>query len=67
MSSAESAAAAMPMIDLGGASVSRLIYGSNPFFGFAHGTSEQAESMRDYFSDEQMVAENAEWVRRLSG
>ena len=47
----------MPKIKLGRLEVSRLILGSNPFFGFAHGNPQASErEMRAYFTDERIMA-----------
>lgn len=47
----------LPAIQLGKLSVSRLILGSNPFFGFAHrGGSQLAEAMKAYYTDERICA-----------
>lgn len=59
---AEGAAAAekpreMPKIKLGSLEVSRLILGSNPFFGFAHGNPQaSADEMRAYYTNERIMA-----------
>lgn len=45
----------LPRIALGDLEVSRLILGSNPFFGFSHQTAERDQEMRDYFTPERMV------------
>jgi len=47
---------AMPTIKLGTLEVSRLILGSNPFFGFAHQTKERAQEMKEYYTDERIGA-----------
>ena len=48
---------AMPQIKLGHLEVSRLILGSNPFFGFDHGNPQASgEQMRAYFSNERIMA-----------
>ena len=47
----------LPTIELGKLKVSRLILGSNPFFGFAHrGGSKLAEKMKAYYTDERICA-----------
>ena len=59
---AENAAAAeqggqLPSIKLGELEVSRLILGSNPFFGYSHGNPHASDAeMRAYFTDERIVA-----------
>ena len=55
---AEGAAAGgkLPTIRLGKLAVSRLILGSNPFFGFAHrGGAKLAEKMKAYYTDERIM------------
>jgi hypothetical protein len=52
----EGAADAMPTIKIGSLSVSRLILGSNPFFGFAHGNPRaSAEEMKAYYTPAQIM------------
>ena len=47
----------MPTIQLGGLDVSRLILGSNPFFGFAHGNPQATpDQMRAYYTDQHIMA-----------
>ncbi len=47
----------MPTITLGKVEVSRLILGSNPFFGFAHGNPQaSAGEMRKWYTDERVIA-----------
>ncbi len=47
----------MPTITLGKVKVSRLILGSNPFFGFAHGNPQASEDeMRKWYTDERVMA-----------
>jgi len=47
----------LPAIKLGKLEVSRLILGSNPFFGFAHrGGKKLAEAMKAYYTDERICA-----------
>ncbi len=49
-------AGALPAIRLGKLKVSRLILGSNPFFGFAHrGGRKLAGDMKAYYTDERIV------------
>jgi len=61
MQTAEGADAAkavgkMPTIRLGKLKVSRLILGSNPFFGFAHrGGKKLQEEMKAYYTDERIM------------
>jgi hypothetical protein len=47
---------ALPMIKLGSVEVSRLILGSNPFYGFAHQTEALAKEMSEYYTDERIAA-----------
>jgi hypothetical protein len=48
---------AMPTIRLGKVTVSRLILGSNPFFGFAHrGGDVLVEAMKAYYTDDRIMA-----------
>jgi hypothetical protein len=44
----------LPTIKLGKLSVSRLILGSNPFFGFSHQSQELDEEMRRYHTSERI-------------
>lgn len=47
----------LPRIKLGSLEVSRLILGSNPFFGFAHGNPQaSAREMTEYYTDERVMA-----------
>ena len=47
----------MPTIRLGGLEVSRLILGSNPFFGFAHGNPQATDDqMRAFYTEERIMA-----------
>ena len=47
----------MPKIKLGKLEVSRLILGSNPFFGFAHGNPQATpEEMQTYYTKERIMA-----------
>jgi len=48
--------AALPTIKLGELAVSRLILGSNPFYGFAHQTEALAQEMKEYYTDERITA-----------
>ena len=49
------AEATLPMTRLGNVEVSRLILGSNPFWGFAHRTKQAAAAMKEYFTDQRIV------------
>lgn len=49
-----SSAAKLPTIRLGKLSVSRLILGSNPFFGFSHQSRELDEEMKRYHTGERI-------------
>ncbi|MGD0093062.1 MAG: hypothetical protein ABSE73_24380 [Planctomycetota bacterium] len=49
-------AAEMPTIKLGSLKVSRLILGSNPFWGYAHLPGKVAEEMKAYYTDERIMA-----------
>ncbi len=53
---AEEKAQPMPAIKLGRVDVSRLILGSNPFFGFAHKSGGLAAEMKAYYTDERIMA-----------
>jgi hypothetical protein len=54
---AESAAGPMPTIRLGTLEVSRMVLGSNPFFGFAHGNPQaSASEMREWYTDQRVMA-----------
>jgi hypothetical protein len=47
----------LPKIKLGGLEVSRLILGSNPFFGFAHGNPQaSAEEMKAFYTDDRIMS-----------
>ncbi len=46
----------LPTIRLGKVEVSRLILGSNPFFGFAHKPGDVADRMKDYYTEERIMA-----------
>jgi hypothetical protein len=46
----------LPAVRLGGLQVSRLILGSNPFFGFAHKPDETGRLMREYYTDDRIMA-----------
>jgi len=52
--SAGSTTQPLPTIKLGSLEVSRLILGSNPFFGFSHQTDALTREMQAYFTDEQI-------------
>lgn len=45
----------LPSIRLGKLEVSRLILGSNPFFGFAHQPGDLSRRMREYYTDERVM------------
>ena len=49
------APAAMPTIRLGHVEVSRLILGSNPFFGYSHQTGDLDRQMREYYTEERII------------
>ena len=53
---AKKARAKLPMIKLGELEVSRLILGSNPFFGFAHQAGDVGRKMKAYYTDERIMA-----------
>jgi hypothetical protein len=64
---AESAAAAtgpataaapnvLPTIHLGTLEVSRLLLGSNPFFGFSHKPDDTGKRMKEFYSEERIMA-----------
>lgn len=47
----------LPLIRLGDVEVSRLILGSNPFFGFAHrGGTDIGRQMKEYYTEERVMA-----------
>lgn len=46
----------LPKIQLGKVQVSRLILGSNPFFGFAHKPGDVGERMKEYYTEERIMA-----------
>jgi len=46
----------MPTIKLGDLEVSRLILGSNPFFGFAHKPGDVGKRMKDFYTEERIMA-----------
>lgn len=50
-----SSASKLPTIRLGKLEVSRLILGSNPFFGFAHQPGDLGRQMREYYTDERVM------------
>jgi len=49
------AAAPLPTVRLGTLEVSRLILGSNPFWGYSHKTAQLDEEMRRFHTDERIV------------
>jgi hypothetical protein len=56
-SAAEKLPSEMPKIKLGHLEVSRLILGSNPFFGFAHGNPQaSSQEMRTFYTPERIMA-----------
>ncbi len=46
----------LPAVRLGGVEVSRLLLGSNPFFGFAHKKDDTGKRMRAFYTDERVMA-----------
>lgn len=46
----------LPSIRLGNLEVSRLILGSNPFFGFAHKKDDTGKRMREFYTPERVMA-----------
>jgi hypothetical protein len=46
----------MPTIRLGNVEVSRLILGSNPFYGYAHRDGDIGRQMVEYYTDERILA-----------
>jgi len=46
---------AMPTIKLGNLPVSRLILGSNPFWGYAHKPGSLGREMREYYTDDRIM------------
>ena len=53
---AHAAPGELPTIRLGNLEVSRLLLGSNPFFGFAHKKDDTGRRMREYYTGEQIMA-----------
>lgn len=51
----EAAAKPMPTIKLGSLEVSRLILGSNPFWGYSHQSGDRDREMREYHTDQIIV------------
>jgi hypothetical protein len=49
------ASAALPTIRLGSLEVSRLILGSNPFWGYSHKSAQLDEEMRRHHTDERII------------
>ncbi len=47
---------ALPSMRLGNLEVSRLILGSNPFFGFAHKKDDTGNRMREFYTPERVMA-----------
>jgi hypothetical protein len=54
-SASAATAAGMPTIHLGHVEVSRLILGSNPFFGYAHQEGSLGQQMKEYYTDERII------------
>ncbi len=52
---APAAAAALPTIRFGALEVSRLILGSNPFWGYSHKSAQLDEEMRRHHTDERII------------
>ena len=48
--------AAMPTIRLGHVEVSRLILGTNPFFGYAHQEGDLGRQMKEYYTEARIIA-----------
>ncbi len=55
MAFGEETARPMPAIKLGNLEVSRLLLGTNPFFGFAHKPGEIGGRMKEYYTDEKIM------------
>jgi hypothetical protein len=53
---ADGAALSLPKIKLGRLEVSRLILGSNPFWGYSHTSPAADEQMRTWYTDERIMA-----------
>ena len=53
---AEAAPGKLPKIHLGKLEVSRLILGSNPFFGFSHKPDDTDKQQREYYTEERIMA-----------
>jgi len=50
-------AAQMPMIKIGDLRISRIILGSNPFFGFSHGNPQApGKVMKEYYTSQRIMA-----------
>jgi len=49
-----SMASSFPTTTIGGLQISRLIIGSNPFFGFSHYSQARDEWLRQYFTDDRI-------------
>lgn len=56
MAGAKDAVRRMPTIKLGSLEVSRLILGSNPFWGYSHKSPQLDEEMKKYHTDERIIA-----------
>ncbi|MFC1604061.1 hypothetical protein ACFL5F_03445 [Planctomycetota bacterium] len=64
---AQESEAELPKIKLGQLEVSRLILGSNPFFGFAHDNPQaSSDQMKEYYTDERAM-QNQSWHSRFWG
>src|ERR1041385_1411153 len=48
-------AASMPTIRLGDLEVSRLLLGTNPFFGWAHKEGDVSRLMKEWYTDERIM------------
>ena len=53
---AEAVKGKLPTIKLGTLEVSRLLLGSNPFFGFAHKPGDVGRQMRQYYTSQRVMA-----------
>lgn len=45
----------MPMIEVEGLKLSRIVCGTNPFFGFSHFSAARDRWLRDYFTDDRII------------
>ena len=55
MAAADDRPSELPKIRLGSLEVSRLILGSNPFFGYAHQPGDLGRQMVEYYTDERII------------